>query len=487
MPTEKISFGNKQESSNEELAGAMPLAINVLVDDRGTVRRRPGIKSWDAAGTSVYPGWPIVGITEAGDTLYFVAEPVPGQRYVGKLHNGVQTQLTFGYGSQLDGSARPEFAVFADRVMIAGGATLLEVGLTATAANFVSNDADVINSLYFPPACSTVDAFGGYALVNDLTSVATQNQVRFSGTGLAPDGLGNNGIMNFDALDFLSADARPDSVVALANNSNEFFVFGKQTTQVFALDASGFGVLAPVRTNNVGMSAQHSLVRTPEGFLWLDHRRRIMQSDGRDTNDISSPIRATLSSISTVSDCWGGYAPLNQGDFYFWVFPSDGRTFCAQSSSGFSQWHSGSKSLSLWSPTAYHYWEDQGVHVVGLPTGQLAMLDMDTPTDLDYLFRVEVRTGFLDHKTSAYKTCQSLRLRFHRTAAGTPGVVRVSWRDNLGALSTPIEIDLSSDVDYEPTVQLRGLGTYRQRQWHIDLTDAVNIALADAEEEFTVT
>src|SRR5688500_18883768 len=54
MPQQPIIFGNDQESGNSALAGASPLALNVLVDGKGAVRRRPGLVAYsEVPATSV--------------------------------------------------------------------------------------------------------------------------------------------------------------------------------------------------------------------------------------------------------------------------------------------------------------------------------------------------------------------------------------------------------------------------------------------------
>lgn len=478
MTVARLDFGPNQEGSNEELSGASPLAVNVMVDGRGTVRRRPGIATWADAGTPVYAGDDIVAIAESGSTLYFAAERATAQRYLGSLSGGVQTALTTSDAGTLHGTARPWAAVTSDRVVFAGGAELCQYRFAATVSEQVYADPLSSGATYYPPDCSTVDAFASRLFVNDETSTATQDWLR-------PSGLGQTGYQDYDPLDYVAADAKPDAVQAIANNANELYVWGKQTLQIFVKDA--LAIVAPARTYSLGISAPHSLVRTPDSFVWLDQRRRIVRTNGREVVEISQAISSQLGDMATVADCWGGYLPSALGDLCFWVFPSDGRTFVYQVGGGWAQWHSGASSLGLWLPTSTLYWEDQGVQVVGLGTGGFAKLDDDTYTDLGAGFKVLVRTGFVSRDTSAYKRCNELRLRLRRLSGAAGGVVRVSWRDDLGAFGRPYEVDISGSGEYEPVVRLSGLGTYRQRQWQIDLSDTVGLSLSDAEEDFTVT
>jgi hypothetical protein len=41
-----IDFASGQRSSDEQLAGAIPQSVNVLVDGKGAIHLRPGISEW---------------------------------------------------------------------------------------------------------------------------------------------------------------------------------------------------------------------------------------------------------------------------------------------------------------------------------------------------------------------------------------------------------------------------------------------------------
>ena len=64
MPQEPINFGPNQESSYDELGGASPSAINVIIDEKGTVYKRPGIATYSVAPSSVVDGNGIIGTSE---------------------------------------------------------------------------------------------------------------------------------------------------------------------------------------------------------------------------------------------------------------------------------------------------------------------------------------------------------------------------------------------------------------------------------------
>jgi hypothetical protein len=470
MPTAPIIFGNVQESGDQELAGASPLAVNVLVDGKGAVRRRPGVSAWSGFPTTIPQSSSISGIGSFGADVYWVN----ALRRIYKLVTGTATATAMTDGTTntfLDGTARPVFAETPYRLVIAGGEALQRVNTGATVSARLGGS---------PPNCTSVAALAARLFINDDTSASTTGNIRYSGVG-------DSGNESWDALDYANAEARPDDVVVLRENANELFAFGETTLQVFAPDP--IGVIAPGRARNIGCSAGHSVVLMDESFAWFDDQARFVVSDGRSDQEISAPIAGALDGIATVSDCYGFRVNLDQFDALVWMFPTDGRTFAWQKGGGWSQWHSfhgdgrGHAPLGI---TAHYYFARERVHLVGLSTGQIAKLDAAANTDLGTTIKAEVVTGFDSRGTDEYKHCEAVRLTFKRGQSATAPVVRLSWRDDLGAFGHPLTISLGATGDYIATVERRSLGRYRRRQWKLEMSDAADLVLAGVRETFSV-
>lgn len=469
MPAAPIFFGNDQRSGNSELAGASPRAINVVTDGAGAVRRRPGISEWDGYPETIPNTNEVIGLHDFEDELYVVY----GDRRIFKVASGAATDLsTAGGPSYLAGTGRPVFAETAFRLLIAGGAAPEKVDSTETVAERLGGS---------PPDSTHVVALAQRIITNDLTDSSTADRVRFSRTG-------NAGNEVWDALNFVTAEAKPDGIVALGEKANRLFAFGARTLQIFAPD--GNTILAPLATYSRGLAAAHSVIAGDEDFAWLSDRRQFLQGDGGSLQVLSDPISRTLSDISTVSDAIGFRWDDDQFDVLAWLFPTDGRTFALQQGGGWAQWHGwtqgqGHTPLPI---TAHHFWPEENVHLVGLETGQVAKFDSTATSDLGEPIKAEVLTGFINRDTDAWKHCKSVRFTFRRghTTSSTEPVVLLSWRDNLGAFCNPIRLGLGEAGDYVFTVEKRSLGTYRARQWKLEFTEALDFVLARAEEVFTV-
>lgn len=467
MPAAQLFFGNNQQSGNQQLAGASPLAFNVVTDGAGAVRRRPGLATWSGFPEEIPVAEPIAGMNSFGDDLYYVTET---QRRIYRVSGGVATNLsTGGADTFLAGTGRPVFAETQFRLVIAGGAAPSKV--QAGAAALLGGS---------PPNSRYVTALASRLFTDDLTSASTRGRIRNSG-------LGSTGNETWNALGFVSAEARPDDLVAIKDNANELFAFGETTLQVFTPDPQT--VMAPQRAINRGCSAGHSVVRVDESFAWLDEQKQFVISDGRSMEVLSDPIAETLDGISAVDDCVGLRANIGQYDLLAWHFPSDGRTFCQQRGGGWGQWSGWADALGHTTIPirSHYYWPAQNLHLVGLESGQIVQLDPAAASDFGGRIKADVTTGFMNHGTDAMKFTDELRLTFKRgSATTTEPFVMLSWRDRLGAFGPPRRIGLGVTGDYVFTKRLHSLGGYRARQWRMEFDAAQDFVLARVEETFSV-
>jgi hypothetical protein len=477
MPKAPLIFGNLQESSNEALSGASPLAINVISDGRGTVRRRPGISTWSTFPETVAWGGTVTGISLFRTSLVWLTQEAANKTAWSYLSGGAAVSLSANttYNSFLWGTDRPVLVGNEYRVAATTGQYPGQVRAGDSLASFLGDYGT--GDSYVPTYQTTMACFANSIVANDATDATTADVVAFSGLGLT-------GQEDWDPLDYVTSDARPDAIVAIRENVNEVYVFGESSLQVFVPDENSF--LAPARTLNVGCAAAASVVFHNEGFYWLDEKRRFVFSDGRQVQVVSDPIAQTVKDIGTVSDCWGFRLFTGRSDSLVWVFPTDTRTFALQVGGGWSQWHGWDRGHRLWAGRSVFAWESENVTLVGLDDGIIGKFDASSGADMGVTFKAEVLTGYIDRDTQALKLNRAVRLRFKRGQSATSSVVRLSWRDDAGAWSMPIDIDLGAYGDSDPVVVKHSLGTYRQRQWKLEMTDADDLVLVGVEEDFEI-
>jgi hypothetical protein len=489
MATEPIPFANLQESGHEVLAGASPIAMNVVVDGKGSVLRRPGIKAYSGAPSTVIDADGIAGlhITVAGNL--FAVGVGGAERPIYQVTSGGAAAIGGGVAPNgLRGTVRPVFAETELLVAIAGGDVLQKV--VKPTAHFALSSSRMGGTPV--PVASHVMANNLRFLANDVS--VDRTKVRFSDVASGDTDFSGNEVWSLGGVGtsgYFTAEANPDPVVALYGVQNEIMVFGSTTTQVFVPDAQQ--TYAPVGVVDVGMVAPYSFVRNDREVFWMDHQRRFVVSDRRSFRPISDAIQRTLEGIGTVADAFGYRVSDAFLDVPVWTFPTDGRTFVYQKEIGWGQWSGWNDSTNNWAPfsvTCLAVPPDASVNVVGTSDGKVGELSLDANTDLGTRINAYVETGYLNRKTEKYKHCRCVTLTFRRGAATTsPGPQGMLYfRDREGPWSDPIPLDLGASGDTEPTLRFHSLGSYQRRQWKFVFSDtSVALALVAAFEEFEVS
>lgn len=479
MPSKPIPFGNDQQSAFDELSGASPSSINVVTDAKGVVRRRPGIATYSEAPAVVDAGGNEISsvYVTAGGVLYAVAEGAL-ERPIYRVGAGSAVKLGGGLAHRgVLGTGRPVVAETEMLLVLAGGEQMEKLVLSTGATSRLGGVGQ--------PTASHVIANASRLLANQLdtyrsrvhwSDIAT-GDITYAGHEVWSYGVGTAG--------FFTQEARPDPVVALGENTNEVWVWGSQTLQVWAPDPGA--TYAPVAVIEHGCAAAHSVIKIDGQFAWLDDRRRFVLSNGRSLDPISAPIQWQLNAIVDPSDCYGYRVITGRSEVMVWSFPSDGRTFAFQKGSGWGQWQG--RSAGAWRAfgvTAHHLRRDTNVNVVGTPDGIVAKLDDTAGDDLGTAIVASVTTGFIDRETDNRKHCQGIRVVMRRDYhLGADGKLLVSWRDGPGdPWEPPLEVSLGSEAD--PVVEFNSLGVYRHRQWRFRFSGSGVFTLAGVSERYEV-
>lgn len=457
MPSLPLAFGLAQNSGVEEMGGAAPLSSNVMADAGNAVRTRPGIVAWDDFPTPPATS-EVLGMVVYGDFLVYVTADR-------KIHaweaTGLVRELSDATAAtQLDGSARPTFAVTTERVTIAGGGLLQSWAGTGLSARLGGS----------PPSATHVVGINTRLVVNVR---ANTGQIQWSEPGAGSH-------ETWPAINFMELEARPDPLPALFDDTNELIGLGTETLQFLVADAvRGF---VTSRALNVGTRSPYAFCQSDEFFRFLDAKKRLLESDGRSLTPISSPsLTKTLRDLVTVDDAWAFHLHIGAYSVAVWVFPTEGRAFAYNAEAkSWSEWRGWSASGS--GPVAfssYCYFPAHDLHLVGTSTGHIRKLDLEAYADLDDPLVADMVTGFQDRGSKKFKINEAVRLTFRHTPGTTPRVA-LTWRDDTGAYGQPIYFD----VTRSGTVEIRSLGTYREREWRLTFSDDSPLTLVDAVEDY---
>lgn len=499
MPQETIEFGNRQESGWERLGGSSPVSMNVVVDGNGTVHRRPAIQAYSEAPSEAVDSNGIEGLfASVQGPIYAVGVPATqaglGSRDIYSIGGGGSTNITAANGgapggADLRGFTRPVFAETETLVVIAGG---LEMEKVEVASSVPTRLLGLVNNID-PPKATFVAANAQRLIANDPQTDV--NVVRVSGVGNAgdPSGWENWSVVQFSGAGQFFASARPDPVLAIHENTNELFVHGSSNVQLYRVSTNPNVLYAPVSTREYGAAAPYSIAKIDQEFIWLDHRRRIMRSDGRTVEEISLPIDQDLQDMEKVDDAFGYRINIGYVDGYMITFPSEGRTFFFQRGGGWSQWQGFSDADNSWLPfpvlsQAHRVFEGNDTTIVGLSDGRVAQLITNKNDDLGVRVKAFTETGYYDRGTDNRKHCKSVKLAFRRGLTSTTEPLgSLSWSDQPGVWSSPIPLHLGQSGATRPVIPLRSLGTYRRRAWRFTFSETQSeLALARVTEEYDV-
>lgn len=504
MDQKKIEFLNAVDTVADELAGSIPVATNVITDSAKGVRRRPGIVTDGVSSGGVVDAMGISAIkrTSAGTVLAissgddWAIQPLylyPGSEYTGaypstgprRLYVVTPDGAGWPWATQNAGSntwpvvfctGKPEI-VETDRICaIAGGAEVYKVDLLNKSFDKLGGN---------PPKSSSVTSFGSRLVLND---VENYSQVRYSAvaTGIVSYAGFEDWLTSVGHGGIISAEYKPDPVVAVKNTTNELVVFGATTTQFYAKDSTY--VFSPSVTLDRGIGARSSPIVADEKIAWLDDRRRIVVSDGREVTDIGVTIQPILDSLSSVSDCFSYRVFTSRSDCLVFAFPEGGLHLAYQrQTGGWGVWNSTTargvpgpmlvSAADLASATTY----------AGTIDGRVGRFQSSATKDIDRVIQATVYSGFQNYDTEARKHCKGLHVVI-RTGNVVPGeALVIKYRDDLGGWNTAATISLdSADANLSRTFNYFGLGVYRRRQWRFDFAGESDIVLVAAYESVRV-
>ncbi len=476
-----IVFGPFQEGSYEELGGASPRAINVVIDPKGVVSKRPGIASYDVAPSGVVDADGITGLYSDNTGQLFAIGGTPDARHIYKLLNGAAADLSVAPNSTLRGRRRPTFAETEAWLVIAGGSNIQKVDLVTLLSTQLGGN---------PPIASHVVANSSRLAANDI--IVDKTKVRFS--GIAQGTVDTTGHEEWDNTGltedggFFTAEARPDPVQAVYENTNEVFVWGVDNVQIFSPDASD-AVFSPSVTREAGTLAPYSIIKQGQDFFWLDQHRRIVYSDGRSFQNLEGPIKAQLDALSDPTDCFGYRVFTGHVDCLVWTFPTDGRTFAYQVGGGWSEWFGWDDSQANFKRfivNAHHLRRDGGLNVVGTTDGRVGKLSLASFDDRGEKVVSYVESGFENRDTDFLKKCYGLKISIRRGSNAAASLGRIEWRDDTGPWNGPIYIDTGATGDNHCLREIRSLGNYRRRQWRWTFSDTANLSLLKVTEVFSI-
>lgn len=462
----KIPFGDFVSNIDDlELTGNSAAITDGYLDEAGFFVKRPGLATY----ATLPNGKSIDGLYWWDEALLLIAVS-DGNVY--KIDTA-QT-VTLIASSIMVADVRPIFATVkiagANRLaMTSGGSVYYTDGSTAT----------LISDAQAPTAATHIVSLDQYLIANTATDA-----ILFSLVG---------DILNWEALDFVTAERKPDAVVAVHTVGNELVFFGFRSIEFFYNDGTTPFTRMPGGEVNMGTVAPYSIQYIDNYWYFMNENRQFVRMANRTPEIISSPIDKEIQGFSAVADCTSDICLVDGRTFYVVHFASAGKTLAYDYRLGkwyrWGKWNTSLASYDRFVGNAFTYNTRQKIHYVGsrIDDGLIYQMSATTYMDGTSYIRPALRTGFIDHGTLNRKRSNLLQWKGKRgvgkNASNEAGTMEFSYRnENAGQFLNSRTFSTGISGDFNFVRRAHNLGVYRARQYEWSCMDNVPFSIGDVEE-----
>lgn len=458
LPMDGDVYSNVDET---ELNAISATVVDGYVNELDHTVRRPGLTQLVDLGTSA-------GI----DGLYWwdqqtCAIAVSGGR-VFQINDftGTNVELT---GTTLNSGTRATFTTDGTKIVMANGGKMVH----ATKSGALTQMADVDA----PTTVSHVAYLDGYVLANKTST----GQVYFADPA---------DLTSWNALDLMTAEGRPDYIVAVHEGWQELAFVGKESVEIWVNDGvTPFSRLAGGVTQR-GCSAPYSFQQVGNAWFWLDDKRRFVQLDARTPTEVLCPYAKAIQGFASVDDAVSDVMSIAGQEFYIISFPLARQTFAynykKKNWTQWGYWDTNTASYGRFLGNAYCYAKPWNLHLWGdYSTGIIYTASRSVFTDNGDPMRTLRRTGFIDHGTPGFKRSHELSIKVKR-GQGSSSVSDpqyfLKWRNTAGSWGNEHYRSLGQVGQHEIISRFHRLGTYKVRQWEIACSDDCDFILVEGKE-----
>lgn len=305
---------------------------------------------------------------------------------------------------------------------------------------------------------------------------------------------------SLDALNFASAEAQPDPIIAVLSDHRELWLFGETTTEI--AQTSGDSDLVFTRTAMLehGCAAKHTPAKSDNTVFWLGRdpngRGVVFRADGYSPARISTyALETHIAGYGDISDAWGYCYQQNGHTFYVLTFP--GRATWAYDA-GTKRWtrlayrNTSTGELEQHRGNAYMFLGGQ--HIVGdYETGKLYELDLDAYTDDgDPIYRerawsvISDNGNFIKHHRLELMGEMGVGLDGSPTIGADPKW-SLDWSDDgCRTYGNKRDLHMGRIGEFDNRSVARRLGLSRRRVYRISTAEPVKVAVYGAALQATV-
>ena len=424
-----------------------------------SLRATPGLKEWVDTGHAAE----VRGVQKHRGFLYAVV----GNRVYRISSTGTSTLCT---GTLETSSGSVSMADNGAQMMIVDGTS----GYTVVGATVSKiTDVDFVNN---PTVVTSQDSYF-------LVAWNGSNYFAISDTG---DGT------SWDGTQEVPAGGYSDNVISVISDHRDLFALGAFSIEVFynSGDDPPFA-RRPGSTQEVGISAKHSVCKSDNTIFFLSNNYQVIRIDGSVPVVISKrAVDYQISQYAVKDDAVGFPVNIDGNSFYILTFPTANETWCYNSAS--TSWNklTSFPNESRWRGNCSEYFN--GKTIVGdYNNGKLYEVDFDTFTDNTELIR-RVRTSAAVKQEGKMMFHHQLEIFFEsgvglNTGQGNDPQAMLEYSDDGGyTWSSEIWRSVGKIGKYGWRAVWNRLGSSRQRNYRLIVTDPVKWVVLEANLEVTV-
>ncbi len=465
VPTPQLVYESEDEAALPDQLGAS--LIDGFIDELNVLHSRPGLSTWKDLGT----GAPLEGLFWWDDQSKIISVS-NGKTFKHTSSDGSFTEIS---GDLLNSGQLVSFAVQDNNLVMASGGRMVTSTSAATTAFIADPDAPI-----------DVD-FVAYI---DQIIIATSGRQRAFFADTAD-------VLSWNALSFVSAEAKFDALKAMQVSFREIYFFGGRTTEVWRTDGRTPLVRIDNAFNEMGIIAKDSLVNARGTYLWLNNDKQVARMDGgRNISIVSPPVDDSLFRTTPVTDARAFYLPFGNGGFYILSFPTADKTFVYDLARNkwmrWGRWNTATGVYNRYKGQVHAYSPTWDLCLVGdKDTGIIWKVDPDVFTDGGDVIRTLYRTGHISFGTLREKRFNKLRIRMKMgtgdaVALNNP-VVSIRWKiNNRNNFGTEVIIPLGKVGQTEWMADINRLGTFETVQFEIVHATNAKFTLVEMEANLDV-
>jgi hypothetical protein len=300
---------------------------------------------------------------------------------------------------------------------------------------------------------------------------------------------------SWGALNFATAEAAPDNVLATEATYKDAYFFGSDTVQVYYDTGDSTFPLSPYSggTIDIGIQAKYSLAKSPKGLFFLATSSQggvsVVQMAGTQYQVISEDIAWSLSQMTVTDDATGFCYEDNGRNFYQISFPSEDVTFEYIIEEG--KWAE-RKSYGIGRYLASGHGWIGGRHVIfDYSSGNYYRAEYSVYTESSTAIE-RIRRAPIIHSTHNRIIAHSLIIDFEAgtgtaTGQGTDPQAMLKWSDDGGhTWSNELWTSMGKIGEYTRRAIWRKLGQFRSRIYEVTVTDPVKVVIISAYQDSTL-